>query len=90
MKESIPGKGPHSQGNQELEQVVIEDLLHDGNDCHTQESHQTDDHNGNEAVPPYCIHTQINKVNLAVLLIYTFNFLYRKWQVHVIQLKKTF
>lgn len=90
MKESIPGKGPHGQGNQELEQVVIEDLLHDGNDCHTQESYQTDDHNGKEAVPPYCIHIQINKVNLAILLIYTFNFLYRKWQVHVIQLKKPF
>lgn len=78
MKESVFGKGFYSQGNQELEQVVIEDFLYDGNDCYIQEFYQIDDYNGDEVVFLYCIYIQINKVNLVILLIYIFNFFYRK------------
>lgn len=78
MKESIFGKGFYGQGNQELEQVVIEDFLYDGNDCYIQEFYQIGDYNGNEVVFLYCIYIQINKVNLVILLIYIFNFFYRK------------
>ena len=39
MKQGVAREGADCQGHKELQQVVVEDFLHDGNNGHSQQTH---------------------------------------------------
>ena len=70
MQQGIPREGAHSHSHQELQKVVVEDFLHDGNHCHTQQTSQGYHEHCRCAVSPHC-HTHTADKYLYVLYPHT-------------------
>ena len=54
MQHGVARQRADGQRHQELEEMVVEDLLHYGNDGNAQKPDQTDNYHGCTTVAPYC------------------------------------